>query len=66
MPSRPYIRPLSMGVRAYGANPVEQSFAQREIVNIRRRCPSHPHVRMAGIVPEAAKAGMGLQPAPVR
>ena len=53
------------GSEADGANPVEQSLPQREIVDIRRGRSSHLHVHMAGIVLEAAEAGMGLQPAPV-
>src|SRR5437764_4185291 len=49
-----------------GANPVKYSLAQSEIIDIRWRCPAHPQMRMAWIVHEAAKAGMGLEPAAAR
>src|SRR5262245_28444062 len=45
---------------------MKQSLAQSEIVDVRRRCPLHPHVHMARIVHEVAKARMGLQPAATR
>src|SRR5215475_7195852 len=45
---------------------MKQSLAQSEIIDIRRRCPLHPHVHMARIVHEIAKARMGLQPAAIR
>ena len=54
------------GVEADGANPMKQLPAQSEIVDIRRRCTLHPQIHMAGIVHEAAKAGMGFQAAPAR
>src|SRR5437867_6632714 len=45
---------------------MKYSLAQSEIVTIRRRWPPHLLVHMAGMVHEAAKAGMGLQPAAAR
>src|SRR5262245_56602408 len=45
---------------------MKQTLAQREIIDVRRRCPLHPHVHMARIVHEIAKARMGLQPAATR
>src|SRR5262249_1705440 len=45
---------------------MKQSLAQGEIIDVRRRCPLHPHVHMARIVHEIAKARMGLQPAAAR
>jgi hypothetical protein len=54
------------GVETDDSNPMKQFLAQSELVDIRRRCPLHPHVHMARIVHEVAKAGMGLQPAATR
>src|SRR5258708_8372427 len=54
------------GVEADGANAVKHSLAQSEVVEIRRRCPVHPHVHVARIVHEAAEAGMGLEAAAPR
>src|SRR5262249_39903956 len=45
---------------------MKQLLAQRERVDVRRRWPPHPHVHMARIVHEVAKAGMGFQPATIR
>src|SRR5262249_37341717 len=45
---------------------MKQSLAQSEIIDVRRRCPLHPHVHMAGIVHEIAEAGMGFQPEAIR
>src|SRR5262245_21378032 len=45
---------------------MKQFLAQSEIIDVRRRCPLHPHVHMTRIVHEVAKAGMGLQPAATR
>src|SRR5262249_11459894 len=54
------------GVETNGLNSMKQLLAQRERVDVRRRWPPHPHVHMARIVHEVAKAGMGLQPATIR
>src|SRR6266478_1274 len=45
---------------------MKQSLAQSKIIDVRRRCSLHPHVHIARIVYEIAKARMGLQPAATR
>src|SRR5258708_31701877 len=51
--------------KANGTDTMKTPLAQREVIDIRRRCPPTLHVDIAGIVHIAAEAGMRFQPVSV-